>query len=151
MTKEDFDIHATFERMYKACNVSNDFQLARYLDVTASTVQSWRNAKQPPLKACYKIYMRTGNPIEWLIHGEKSGFGPVSEGSQQAQKNKAICVPEVMFAEAFYNELILGMRMDLLRPTDHSTPENLQMLAKSLYRELNDTLVLPTSKKEKSE
>lgn len=149
MSEADFDIHAIFERMYTACSVSNDFQLGRYLSVTPSTVQSWRNAKQPPLKACYKIYQLTGNPMEWLIQGEKSGFGPASDSPQQPQLGKAISVPESMFAEAFCNEIVSGIRMDLLQTTEASTPENLQMLAKALYRGLNETPTLPKSKKEK--
>lgn len=148
MSEAEFDIHAIFERMYTACGVNNDFQLGRYLEVTPSTVQSWRNAKQPPLKACYKIYTLTGNPMEWLIQGEKSGFGPVPDSPQQPQIGKAISVPEAMFAEAFCNEIVTGIRMDLLRSTETSTPENIQMLAKALYRGLNETPILAMSKKE---
>ncbi len=149
MSEATFDIHAIFERMYTACSVSNDFQLGRHLNVTPSTVQSWRNAKQPPLKACYKIYQMTGNPMEWLIQGEKSGFGPVPDSPQQPHKGKAISVPESMFAEAFCSEIVTGIRMDLLRTTETSTPENLQMLAKSLYRGLNETHALTKSEQDK--
>ena len=148
MTEVEFDIHAIFERMYFACGVSNDYQLGNFLAVTPSTVQSWRNARQPPLKACYKIYLLTRTPMEWLIHGESSGFKPGQNPTQQCLSGNVINISEGVFAKAFQKEIVNGIRMDLLQATDASTIENLEMLAKALYRNLNDTPVLPESQRD---
>lgn len=133
----DFDIMAIFQRMYRACKVENDNQLSKFFNVKPSTIQGWKVAKTPPLKACYEIYQRTGVTVEWLIDGKDPRVGKVSEFHAPSQL-RAINMDEDAFAKAFQDEVLSGIRLDFFSANDMTTMANIERLGRHLYRELNN-------------
>lgn len=139
MQNEDFDMKAIFNRIYKACGVENDNQLSQFLEVKPSTIQSWKSAKHPPFKACYEVYRRTQNPLEWLIEGEGSGYFPVSQDGEENPAENVIRIPEEEFIDGFVDIISLGAMMDLFSVGNDVTENDIRRLGTMFYRSLNNT------------
>lgn len=153
-------VDAIFERMYATCGVVNDYQLAKYLGVKASSVKGWKIAKHPPFKACYEIFTRTGVTIEWLITGQTPSL-PVNEidtinhvaereavyrltgSDDDPDKPCLINMPLEQFQSLFRDAIVDGISsqfFDLLPGTDRRA---IDALAARFYRKVNDPVVLP--------
>lgn len=152
---EPSQVEEIFARMYTTCGVNNDYQLAQYLGVKASSVKGWKIAKHPPFKACFQIYQQTGVTVEWLITGnepyvrstthhvaERDGVYDVD--TQQAhQPKQPISMPLENFQLLFREAIIDGISsqfFDLLPGTDKRA---IDALAARFYRKVNDPVVLP--------
>lgn len=138
----DFDIKAIFERMYLACKVENDNQLSKFFNVKPSTIQGWKVAKTPPLKACYEIYQRTGVTVEWLVEGEEPNVSRVAELGVLSSF-KAINMSEEAFSKAFQEEVLSGIRLDFFSANELTTTANIERLGRHLFRELNNEPLVP--------
>jgi len=139
----DFDIRAIFERMYSACKVENDNQLSKFFNVKPSTIQGWKVAKTPPLKACYEIYQRTGVTVEWLVEGIEPSVAQVADIGT-APNFKAINMSEEAFAKAFQEEVLSGIRLDFFSANELTTVANIERLGRHLFRELNNEPLVPS-------
>ncbi|MCY7294188.1 helix-turn-helix domain-containing protein [Alteromonas sp. a30] len=133
----DFDIVAIFKRMYRACGVENDNQLSKFFNVKPSTIQGWKVAKTPPLKACYEIYQRTGVTVEWLVDGTEPKTEKVAD-IQFGSRARAINMDEDAFARAFQEEVLSGIRLDFFSANEMTTMANIERLGRHLFRELNN-------------
>lgn len=150
-------VEAIFERMYLTCGVKNDYQLAKYLGVKASSVKGWKIAKNPPFKACYDIFMRTGTTMEWLVTGqtpeqhhkwdhvaEKEGVYDLSVEPKHALPNQDhIRMPLEEFQTLFREAIIDGVSSQFFDLLPGGNRRAIDALAARCYRKVNDPVVLP--------
>lgn len=124
---------AIVTRLRQACNVKNDADLARYLGTTTSAVSTWKTALNPPFKACFDVFNRTGVSLEWLLTGKAPN---ADSSSNLPQANMPIFTQE-MFVEKFLGALSYGFRSELFKPADDYHKIELIRMGKLLY---NDTI-----------
>ncbi len=120
-------------RLRQACNVKNDADLARYLGTTTSAVSTWKTALNPPFKACFDVYNKSGVSLEWLLTGKAPN---ASNSSTLPQANMPVITQE-MFVEKFLGALSYGFRSELFKPADDYHKIELKRMGKLLY---NDTI-----------
>lgn len=89
-------------RMRQACEVKNNAQLARFLNINSSNVTSWCRVKRPPLLHCLKVHKMTGRDFFWILEGEKAEFS-----ADQTQSSA--------FLNAFMNTIELGEKLKTLK------------------------------------
>ena len=145
----EFDIKAIFQRMYIACDVRNDNQLSKFFAVKPSTIQGWKNAKHPPLKACFEIYQRTGYSVEWLISGEHPAFTTSMVSSVDLKDQKVVKVGEEEFAKAYARSVMYSIALGYSDENESTLERNFIRLGKILYRELNGENLLGIAKNTK--
>lgn len=150
-------VEAIFARMYLTCGVKNDYQLAKYLGVRASSVKGWKIAKNPPFKACYDIFLRTGVTMEWLITGqmpeqqhtinqvaEKEGvYALNTETKHGATHQNQIRMPLEAFQELFREAIIDGVSSQFFDLLPNANRRAIDALAARCYRKVNDPVILP--------
>lgn len=144
------EVEAIFQRMYSACGVNNDYQLSQYFDVTASSVKGWKIAKNPPYKACYEIYERTGHTVEWLISGKHPAQVKVTDASTNNKDIKPINVPMEHFVDAYFRSVCLAVNLGYIHCEKANDMEELKRFGKQFYRELNDEQIIALSEKAKT-
>lgn len=160
-------IDEILERMYATCGVDNDYQLAKFLGLQASSVKGWRIAKHPPFKACFEIFTRTGVTVEWLVTGQSPGssynhdhnhshnhkISHVAErevvyshaATQQDLQSDShpIRMPLEQFQSLFREAIIDGISMQFLELASGTDRRSIDALAARFYRKVNDPVILP--------
>ncbi len=59
-------------RLTTLSNAKNDAELARFLDVSPSTLAMWRTRDTVPYKACVTVSRRENVSLDWLLNGKNS-------------------------------------------------------------------------------
>ena len=74
-SKPSFD--GNLSRLKDSLGVESDADLARLLDIPASTVANWKSRGTVPLAVCVQAATERGVSLDWLILGkEKAVFDP---------------------------------------------------------------------------
>lgn len=60
----------SFERAKEATDIRTNAELARFLEVSPSTLQGYEKRETLPLEQCIKVAERTGVSLDWLIAGK---------------------------------------------------------------------------------
>lgn len=140
MAMTDFDVDAVFQRMHTACDVKNDYQLSKYLNVKASTVKGWKDAKYPPFKACYEIFERTGVTVEWLLSGLEQDVSVVGYTG----------VPNVeQFIEMYQKSIEGGLISNFIKLGPNTTQDEIEIMARQLYAEMIHDEIIPKGRRGK--
>jgi len=142
----EFNVEAIFERMREACKVKNDFQLGKYLAVTPSTVKGWKDAKQPPFKACFEIYDRTGVTVEWLLTGKVPGQVLEITPSVDPANGFHPLPDEGLFVQKYLQSIELGLLSGFIALKPDTTQDEVSIMAQQLYTMLNANGLIPAGK-----
>lgn len=143
----EFDVNAIFQRMHIACGVKNDYQLSKFLDVKASTVKGWKDAKHPPYKACYEIYEKTGITVEWLLSGKPCPVTPVAPVKEQ-EAILECALPEFdSFASMYMKSIESGLISGFIQLKPNTTQDEIVIMARQLYTELAKDELIPKGKR----
>ncbi len=143
----EFDVSAIFQRMHVACGVKNDYQLSKFLDVKASTVKGWKDAKHPPYRACYEIYEKTGITVEWLLSG-KPCHVVAAEPIQEEQPVLDCALPEFeSFASMYLKSIESGLISGFIQLEPNTTQDEIIIMARQLYTELAKDELIPKGKR----
>lgn len=137
------EVEAIFQRMHKACGVSNDYQLSKYLDVQPSSVKGWKIAKHPPYKACYEIFERTGHTVEWLVSGKHPVDKPGLKTVKSKTKPRRFNMTLEEFTATFHEAIKDGLRMKWIELGKSTSKREIDELAALYYGKVNDEIEIP--------
>ncbi|MCY7295045.1 helix-turn-helix domain-containing protein [Alteromonas sp. a30] len=124
LTINNLDVIA---RLRDACNVKNDAQLARFLNTTTSAVSTWKNAQNPPFKACFDVHMKTGASMEWLIKGVGEMDGSATNNADETE------ISQEAFISYYLNSVSVGVKMGVFPRSVLLEKETVSSLARMLY------------------
>lgn len=144
-----FDVPAIFQRMHIACGVKNDYQLSKFLDVKASTVKGWKDAKHPPYKACYEIFEKTGVTVEWLLTG-KASHCLVEQPQITTAEKWAELIPDFeSFSGKYLKSIEAGLIANFIRLESRTTQDEIKIMARQLYTDLVQDELIPKGRNRK--
>jgi transcriptional regulator with XRE-family HTH domain len=84
-----FDLGDRLDKAMRVSELSID-DMAEALDVSRNTIGNYRSGRTKPSKLQIKEWaMRTGAPIEWLMHGVEPENAPTPEGEGANVRPKA--------------------------------------------------------------
>ncbi|UAA40140.1 helix-turn-helix domain-containing protein [Paraneptunicella aestuarii] len=119
------------ERMMSVCGASIDAELASYLGVSSSQVIAWKNAKNPPFKACFQMYLKTGVTMEWLI----TGNNPANPGGNaQANAENNTESDKQAFIARYCETFNAGQAMEIVKLGEGASLSEVRRLGIMLYK-----------------
>lgn len=124
------DNEEILERMRDACHLPTDAELAKYLETTPSAVSSWKRIKSPPYHGCFRVSLKTGISMEWLL----TGAGNRADNSNREDRvfnDHSISREE--FVSEFMTIIDIGTLIGFLSKEDGVTISDIERLGNALF------------------
>ncbi len=115
MNNENKSARAVIRRIMSAYGVANDMQLSAIINVSRTTISSWRTRDVVPYSLCAQLYEENRISLEWLLFGEGQGKKPpqnddllfqiVAENTRLIEQNRALSLQNQKLTDALLEKL----------------------------------------------